>query len=100
MSHVLALALFATLSASPAEPVQVEEQMIVFDGNSQRTLRFTQGKYGRPIGEDTFYRVVGRPDLAEEFARRQSKRRTLGIAGLGVGVGGIVLAGVIGASSC
>jgi hypothetical protein len=57
-----------------------------------------QGKSGRPVDGQAFYRLVGRRDLAEKYGDRSDAKLGLTIAGVALAVGGTAV-GIYGLSN-
>jgi hypothetical protein len=109
MSLALALSLLAVTGAEPAgapppppdydqKYLSVEDELVVVDGDSSKVHRIYQGKYKKSLAEDQFYRLVGKPELADFVVRRERLKLGLVVGGLAaVVVGSVILVKAINA---
>jgi hypothetical protein len=73
----------------------VDDEVVVDGGESHRTHGIYQGKYRKRIDEGAFYRLVGRPDYAEQHESNLRWVRSRFWIGSGVVLGGLTLAGAM-----
>jgi hypothetical protein len=102
-------AVLITLAQAPQAPapqteydkqfLTVEDGVTVTDGESSRTLVFTQGKYRRELSPPEFLRALGRDEQADSYQNRRTLARVLGVgavASMLVGMLTVVAEGVRG----
>jgi hypothetical protein len=92
----------ADLATAASSQEDYDQRFIGFDdfgvvdpdtGAFHTVTQLYEGKYKKPLAAPEFYRLVGREDLAQEYARRDTRRNAL------MGAGLVVLLGTAVASS-
>lgn len=93
----------APSTPAPSSPAPIAPQPDPREAFEQRFIGFDYfsgsapyiGKYRRPLGPDSFYELVGRPDFAATYRQRSAERNALGVVGLlGIAAGVVYVVAV------